>query len=937
MKDATFQKQYKKLNPAQRLAVDSIEGPVMVVAGPGTGKTQVLTLRIANILKLTDASPDSILALTFTESATYNLRTRLVQIVGAAGYRVGIFTFHSFCNDVIRRYSPHFPRIVGYSHANIIDQILILEEIIKRSKLNKLKPFGNPYFYVRDIISTIGKLKRENIDPDKLEKLVKREPKERSERNKEFIFLYREYQKSLRQKGYYDYDDMIMEVIAVLKKDKELLLRLQEEFQYVLADEHQDANAGQNELLELLMSFHKNPNIFVVGDEKQAIFRFQGASLENFKGFKKAFPGAQVIALTHNYRSRTLLIDAANKLLPGKLVSGRTQTPGNPRLPGVGNQLPGVRITSFATLEQELEFILHDIERHVKEGISAGEIAVLYRDNRDALPLVRILEKGDVPFMIESDQDILEDNDIRKLINLLQAIESVSSKEKLSDALHIDFLNVESSEIYKFLREGISTPRIRYLTARVSAWHKMSKNKSLIECFEIIVRESGFLSHILGLPDAVEKMGKLNSLFDELKILLGNHPKYSLTDFLKYIDLLTDHNVLVKGSASPAKSGGRSVVHLMTAHKAKGQEFDIVYIVGAIDGHWGGRRIANRLAFEFLGADSDTEDERRLFYVALTRAKDELVITYANSRSDGKSALPSRFLTELDISLSKSPKATSPEGYALRAPPGKQFAPRVQTGVSISDKTYLNNLFTEQGLSVSALGNYLECPWKYFYVNLLRVPTALESYHMYGIAIHAALKDLFARDLDRKGLLSNFTRHISEQPLGKIEIARALKRGQKVLGGYYDTYYKTWNKNVLTELAIKGVLLGETKLTGRLDKLELIDPHGNVSVIDYKTGKPKSRNEIVKSGYLRQLTFYKILLDRFANGRYKMTSGEIDFVEPNERGYYKKEKFEIESDAVEELEKEIARISSEIKSLKFWREHCEDPKCPWCALHKMMK
>src|SRR3989344_4120023 len=267
----TFDKLYKALNPAQKEAVDNIEGPAMVVAGPGTGKTQVLTLRIANILKRTDANPDSILALTFTESVAHNLRTRLVEIMGTVGYRIAIFTFHGFCNDVIRRFAPHFPGIVGYAHANLIDQILILEEIIARSRLTKLKPFGNPYFYVRDVVSTIGKLKRENIDPNKLEKLIRKEPKERRERNKEFLYLYREYEKLLRARGYYDYDDMVMEVIRVLGADKELLSSLQEQYQYVLADEHQDANAGQNELLKLLMSFHQSPNIFVVGDEKQAI------------------------------------------------------------------------------------------------------------------------------------------------------------------------------------------------------------------------------------------------------------------------------------------------------------------------------------------------------------------------------------------------------------------------------------------------------------------------------------------------------------------------------------------------------------------------------------------------------------------------------------------------------------------------------------------
>jgi len=920
-----FKDEYKELNTAQKLAVDSIEGPVMVVAGPGTGKTQVLTLRIANILRMTDVGPDAILALTFTESAAHNLRERLVGIVGPVGYRVGIFTFHSFCNDVIKRYSPHFPSVVGYKHANLIDQIIILKEIIKYSKLTKLKPFGDHYFYVREIVSAIGKLKRENIDAGKLEKLIRREPEERGERNKEFLYLYREYQKALRQQGFYDYDDMIMEVIRMLKADKELLRTLQEEYQYVLADEHQDANNGQNELLELLMSYHKNPNIFVVGDAMQAIFRFQGASLENFEGFKNKFKGAKVVTLTHNYRSRKEVLMAVGKLGGAQLVSAK-----------IGKEKGEVSVVALSSPDEELFFVLSDIEKRIKTGAKLSEIAILYRDNKDVLPLVHVLEKGTLPFVIESDQDILGDYDIRKLITILRAVDDVDDPSsrlgagRLADMLHVDFLNIDSLDIYKFLREKKISFEIQKLARRTSAWHKVSKNKNLIEVFEIIVRESGFLSHLIALSEAIEKMEKLNSLFDELKTLVENHPKYSLHDFLLYLDLLSEHNVMVKKEQKGKATG----IRLMTAHRSKGQEFDIVYVIGAVDGHWGGRRVRNHLAFKFLGEDADIEDERRLFYVALSRARERVMITHSQTRQDGKSALPSRFIPELKIE-------SNPKGETLVdtkvSPLGARYAPKVQMGIAISDKEYLNALFREQGLSVSALGNYLECPWRYFYVNLLRIPTALESYHMYGIAIHAGLHDLYAEDLTKPAFLSRFTRHINEQPLGKIEGKRAELRGRKALSGYFEQYYKASNKNVITELAIKGVLLGDIKLTGRLDKLELLDTHGSVNVVDYKTGKPKSRNEIIKSGYERQLIFYKILLDRFANSKYKMLTGEIDFVEPNERGFYKKEKFEIADAEVLELTQKISEVSKQITDLTFWKKKCEDKKCPWCALRAMMK
>jgi DNA helicase II / ATP-dependent DNA helicase PcrA len=914
MKVDLFEQEYKKLNPAQKEAVDTIEGPVMVVAGPGTGKTAVLTLRIANILRKTDTSPDSILALTFTEAAAHNMRERLTRVIGPSAYRVGIFTFHGFCNDIIRRYAAHFPQIIGSSGANIIDQIKIVEELISRGNYDKLKPFARPYYYARAIISTIGKLKRENIDPARLRELIKTEPSERATRNGEFARIYEEYQKSLRAKGFYDYDDMVMEVTRTLARDKELLRSLQEEYQYVLADEHQDANAAQNELLRLLMSYHQNPNIFVVGDEMQAIFRFQGASLENFEGFRREYPEARVIELVGNYRSASAILAAAERL------SGRRLSPSK-------KDLGLVSLSTFAHEREEISFVKSSIEEKLRDGVAPGEIAIIYRDNKDALPMVRALEKSKVSFVIESDQDILEDEDIGKLIALLRGVEDFGNKELLATLLHVDFLALGSLPVYQYLREGKESAEVRATLGRLAAWHRMSRNKNLLECFEIVARESGFLSHLLALPDAAEKMEKLSALFDELKTLVENHKTYRLADFLAYIDLLAEHKVLIK------KRGlAREGVHLLTAHRAKGQEFDVVYIIGANEGHWGGRRVLDPLSFSFFGADADIEDEKRLFYVALTRARLEVHISYASTREDGKHLMPSRLVEEIKPELIPSlPNQDLAETYA----------PRQNFGVPLSDKKYLSKLFEEQGLSVSGLNNFLECPWKYFYINLLRVPVALEPYHLYGTAVHAALGELFDRSLDKKQFLERFAFYLRQTPLGKVEEKRALARGKRALGGWYDTYKKTWGTETLTELAIKGVELDGVRLTGRLDKLEILDKKGAVNVVDYKTGKPKSRNEILgktknSNGNLyRQLVFYKILLDRFANGRYKMVSGELDFVEPNERGKYKKERFEIEREEARELEKQVVSVSKQIRILQFWNSRCSDPKCRWCSLHHL--
>ena len=309
-----FASRYARLNPAQKQAVDTIEGPVMVVAGPGTGKTQILTLRIANILRQTDTPPDTILALTFTNAGVTAIRARLVTLLGSRGYRIPVHTFHSFANELIRKYPEKFPRIVGATAALPIDQIQIMEQAIEAGELELLRPYGDPFHHLFPALQEIERLKREDISPAKLEEIIVAETKRfeliedlrhekgqyagaikgkyqalatQIDKARELTKLYRAYEQGLAERRLYDFGDMVLEVLRVLERDRDFRLTIQEEYQYVLADEHQDANQSQNRLLELLASFHDNPNLFIVGDEKQAIFQFQGASLDNFDYFKK--------------------------------------------------------------------------------------------------------------------------------------------------------------------------------------------------------------------------------------------------------------------------------------------------------------------------------------------------------------------------------------------------------------------------------------------------------------------------------------------------------------------------------------------------------------------------------------------------------------------------------------------------------------------------
>jgi DNA helicase-2/ATP-dependent DNA helicase PcrA len=987
----TFEERYAQLNKRQREAVEAIEGPVMVVAGPGTGKTSILTLRIANILKRTDTAPDSILALTFTESGVYSMRKKLADIIGSSAYKVNIYTFHGFCNDIIKNYPEEFPRIIGAQNITDIDQIKILEEIIDNTKLEILKPYGDTYHYVRSLISEINNLKQENVSPDGLAKILEKQASdfelipdlyhdkgkyegemkgkykdlEKSQRkNEELQKIYAKYEKALEAKRLYDYQDMILEVIKAMQANKDLLLQLQEKYQYILADEHQDANNSQNKILELISGFHENPNIFIVGDEKQAIFRFQGASLENFLYFKKLYPQAVLIHLEDNYRSSQAILNASHSLI-GKNASGQDLHIELKAKAGHDN-IP-VSLYSFERARNEYRFLAENIQSRLAAGTDPSEIAVIYRENKDASPMARALEKAGVPFAIESDQELFSDNDIAKIILLLRAINDLGASEVLSRALFIDFLELSYLEIYKMIARAKEN-KISSLEAihddkyfsdlykKLTHWSKQAKNSGLLDFFELIIRESGFINHILKSSESIDKIAKLDRLLNQMKELVGTHKNYRLADFVNYLDVLEKHNIVIRtrGKALAEKS-----VHLLTAHKSKGLEFDYVYVINLTDGHWGNKREMRKFKLPMSGADIMTydaiDDERRLFYVALTRARREAVLTYAKLSEDGKSLLPSQFIGEIEPTLlsvvetkgleDKYDKTRSEDFMASQARPK-----------DLKDQEYLHRLFFEQGLSVTALNNYLVCPWRYFFSNLVRLPQAQSKHQLYGTAVHNTLKHFFDKyrdeqDLSKKELLDLFEKYLAKQPISQADFEETLIKGRESLGGYFDNYKGTWNRSLINEFSIAGVYaeLGETVsgedkilLKGQLDKIEIQDD-GTVNVVDYKTKKPMSRNQIegkTKSDdgkYKRQLVFYKILLDKYEKGKYQMRTGELDFIEPDDKGDYRKERFDITPEDEQTVLNLISQTAKSIARLEFWDKKCDDKDCEYCALREIMK
>ncbi|MBX4189211.1 ATP-dependent helicase [Candidatus Parcubacteria bacterium] len=982
MADDLFLRLYKGLNARQKKAVDTIEGPVMVIAGPGTGKTTVLTLRIAQILRTTDTPPDGILALTFTESAVASMRRKLVQLIGPAAYRVGLYTFHGFAQEVIGRYSESFPRIIGGDVATEAEKLSIIEKIIDENEFEFIKPFGAPYFYVKSILHTISDLKRDALTPKDFIKVLDKEEKDilahedvyhekgkykgemksayktvlrSNKKNRELVAVYKMYEEALALENLYDFDDMLLELLRAFKREPDLLQTLQEEHLYFLADEHQDANNAQNGILEKLAGYFEEPNLFIVGDEKQAIYRFQGASLENFLYFKSKFPTAKLIYLDENYRSTQEILDISHALaevLPGDKAL-------RPRLLAKSEREPGsVRIVSFKTERDEREGIIDEVERLIKDGTNPEEIAILTRTNRETTELGRSLMERGVPTNLFQDEDVLEDKDVAKLMLLLSAVANPTDEHLLGEVLFINFLKIDPIESTRMLRRAYferaslldvvkeSDPAF---AQKFSGFVTLVRNEGALDSFTAIVSESGLTEHLLTLPESIQKMALLSALYQEIASRQAHKKTLTLRDFLLDIETLREHGGRLSWSARLPREKS---VSIMTAHKSKGLEWQTIIIPHAVDGVWGNKRsqLSFRLPFPLGSAhqSGQEEDERRLFYVALTRARERIVITHSHIRGDGREQVLSRFVEELpkDLVVREEGQSTDVSEDVLRKV--ERHLTRERT---VWDKDYLRDIFFEQGLGATSLNNYIECPWKYFFENLLCVPHTQGRSEMFGLAVHDALSQLtnslrLGREMSEGDFFKAFEKRLQRQPFTDQEFKEAMKKGKKVVEAFWKEKVPTWHKNSFAEFKISGVFvpLGEMErvtIKGRLDKLEI---HGEreVRVVDYKTGSPKTRNELMgktanaTGAEKRQLDFYRLLLELYDNGKYEMTRGAILFTEPDEKGRIQEEEFGMSHEDAENIEREIIRVTDEIRNFTFWGNKCHDPECEYCKLRDVL-
>lgn len=1061
-----YKKRFANLNEKQKEAVEHIYGPLLVVAGPGSGKTELLSMRVANILQKTDIPPSGVLCLTFTDSAAVSMRQRLVGLIGREAYRVAIHTFHNFGVEIINRHPEFFYNAATFMPADELMQAEILrgifDDLSYKDPLKK-EHTEQGYTYKYHVQKAIGNLKKAGIMPDEflriiehnereLKKLNSRASKVFGERVSKKVFgeitafvdelvkyksfdkvqdrfpinnfgpiheslrrslenvlieaehdgwstksvsewkrdwiqkcgdgsyvivdfnyidkmkslagIYKEYMERMRKQGYYDFDDMLLDTIQEVRHNSTLRAELQEQYQFVLVDEFQDSNDAQMRLLELLFDpADEQPNVMAVGDDDQAIYKFQGAELSNILKFKQQYK-AKIINLIHNYRSTQGILDFAKSLIR----KGKERLEGkfkeiNKDLVASGKQRPGaIHFKNFDTNIHEYYWIAKEVKKLINDGVSPEQIAVISRQHKILQKIALFFHALDVPVSYERQRDILQEPHIVQIIQIARYISSLMDKSVLADdllpeILSYSFWGLERVDIWRLslmagkeYRSWIEVmlesenPKFKTIANFFLDLAMGAKHEPLEHVLDKIIAGPAHI-HMCGIKEYYFSKEKLKSnLAEYLFFLSGLRTFYQalreykrgqlikVADLIEFVKSYQDNKMSLTDNSLFVNA--RNAVNLMTAHKSKGMEFETVFVTSCQEKIWARSLNNSYLPFPhnlpISPAGDSADDQLRLFYVALTRCKSNLYLTSYETDEDGSDSLKLSFIIDR-LSKNREKIKLNETADMLGVSAEADNKPPFYESEEILLKEYLKNY----KMSVTHLNNFLNVveggPQMFLEQNLLRFPQAKTSAGCFGSAIHGAIEYLYLR-LKKEGKLPSiesiqnwFEKLLKIERLSEIEFSKLVDRGKDALATYYKNNKNKFSAEHLIETKFKneGVLIGNAELTGEIDKMVRLG--GSEFVVhDLKTGSAptdlggKGEYERIKLyQYKRQLVFYKLLVENSRSfGKYKVNKGTLEFIEAEKDGPKELELI-ITSEMARRLEDLIKVVFIKITALDF--------------------
>ncbi len=860
------------LNKEQQEAVKAGSGPVLIVAGAGTGKTTVIAQRIVYLIEKGLAKPEEILAVTFTDKAAQEMVERVDKLL-VQGYRdLWISTFHSFCDRVLREYGLD----IGLpTDSKLVDQTsawLLVRQNLDKFKLDYYKPLGQPNKFIHALINHFSRCKDQQILPEDYLKYAQSQRGEERARLLEVASAYQTYQKLLLENGVLDFGDLINYCLLLFEKRPKILEKYQTKFKYILVDEFQDTNFVQYQLIKLLAKSRNN--LTVCADDDQAIYRWRGASFGNILNFKKDFPKAKQVFLTENYRSFQNILGLAYKFIqannPDRLefVSKISKN-----LKSVRKGKAEIEHLHFKTGDQEVAGIVKKIAEILKHDKKASfsDFGVLVRANNQALALVRAFERSNIPYQFLALRGLYSKPVILDIISYFKFLDNYHESSAGYKILNLPFLAIPVEDIarisqvsakygksiYETMRDSILIPglskaavaAINKILSLVAKHTKMAQEKTVSEILLAFLEDSGYLQWLVR-NNRKQDLDLIFQFHNKIKSFEETHLDARLKAFVQDLDLELESGE--QGKLDFDLESGPESVKIMTVHAAKGLEFKYVFLVNLVDKRFPSIErgdpieIPDKLIKDIRPeGDYHLQEERRLFYVALTRAKDRLFLTSAEDYGGVQNKRLSRFLLELGF---KAKVSTVKNGTVV---------------VKKSQKP--TNLVLPERFSFTQLIAFDKCPLQYKFAHILKIPVKGRPMFSFGKTMHNTLHSFVLDFASGKSInFPNLIKIYENQWLDEWYETKEQKKqyfelGNKTLKTFYDEFSGAKPKVAVIsgQPALEqdfNLKIGGHTLIGKIDRIDDLGKDG-VEIIDYKTGSAKEK---LRPEDKKQLLIYQI-------------------------------------------------------------------------------
>lgn len=990
-----------KPNEKQQEAIDILKGQVMLLAGPGTGKTFTVINRIEKMLS-DGVAPSSILCLTFSDAAASEMRQRLIKKMGVKASSVDIYTYHSFCNDIIKEYPSQFEMNGDVRLITDTEKITLMKECIDEAKLEYFVPArADKYFNTKNFISYVEKLKTKRISKEDYLDCLNTNPslrprykeieseiyereqagktqnkgryaelekiKTNIEKAKELWTLYELYCNKMLNNNLIDFSDMINFVLNAFEEDESFLIKISNKYKYFLVDEYQDTNDLQNRIIFNLVDANDEKNIFVVGDDDQIIYGFQGAKSDNIENFLTKYPQTKVICLNENNRSTQTILDFSNLVVSQDLNRlenneyfkntyniSKKLTAKNPKIIEKDKKINRLQ---FAETIQEFNYIVDEIKNLVdseacptkdKNEKDLSQIAIIAKKRAELQTFSELLKAKNIPFQIDEGKSIFAIRSTILIYFYLKAMNNhVLSSDKLFGLMLSEPFKLDIQDYNKILmeqrllkNEGLND--FISLMRTLKDWKNPEIISKFLETFDNlqtfattnslrntiieVVNRTGILEYFYKCPqNRIENISGIRKIISEA----GNYQKTDdtrgLADFVCYLDdcLKNEIDICLDKDGSV-----QNAVQLMTYHGSKGREFEYVYLPNLISSSWENFRMPGEYKLitdevfdkdiEQLKKDSEL---LKLLFVGITRAKHSLTLSFADN-NENKSQQITKYLSEFSNYDFNSMQFEC-EAEDLT----KEFVRSISREVFDNRKAFQNEIqerIKSIDLSPSRLNDYLDCPRKFFYLKVLGIDVEEADWDNanFGSVIHSILERAvkFAKEKgeypDIKTVLEKFHTGMDSSRFSELaKKEKFIKLGEKLLMNYYPYFSQIpANRVENVEFSFYGVSVGEDLVSGKIDRIEK-NSDGTYSLYDYKTGKPTSEKQITQSGgkknYYNQLCFYKYAYEKMTGN--KVSQVGIIYVEDHAKSVYKT----LTDSDMAYIENLIKDTYSKIKALKF--------------------